>query len=139
MVVLPSVCLESDVCVDALRGRVALAGLAGRLLPGATPWISSITLAELQFGASLSQRSDKSHRELARFLDVVTVRNFDERAAAAYGEVRAGLRRAGTELGALDMLIGSHAIAEGAVLVTRNVREYRRIEGLTVLDARSDR
>jgi tRNA(fMet)-specific endonuclease VapC len=134
VVVLPSLCLESDVCVDAIRGRVALANLAARHLPGALAWISSVTLAELEYGAALSGRRE-SHAALSRLLEGAKVRAFDERAAATYGGVRRRLGQSGQMIGALDMLIGAHALAEGAVLITRNVREFRRIEGLTVLDA----
>ncbi len=135
MVELASVCLETDVCVDALRGRIALSGLAARLLPGAMTWISSITLAELEFGASHAASPALARERLALLLDVAAVRPFDQRAAAAYGQVRSRLQRAGLGIGAMDTLIGAHALAEGAILVTRNVGEYRRIEGLTVVDA----
>lgn len=134
MVELPSVCLETDICVDALRARAPVANMAARYLPRSIVWISSVTLAELEFGAALSSRRD-ARRALARLLDETPVRSFDVRAASAYGRVRQQLEAAGSAIGALDTLIGAHALAEGAVLLTRNVREYRRIAGLTVVDA----
>ena len=135
MVVLPSVCFETDVCVDAMRGHLTLPGLAARFIPRAVAWISSITLAELELGVALAARGSRSRDALSHLLEVTSVRAFDERSAATYGGVRRRLRQSGQDIGALDALIGAHALAEGAVLITRNVREFRRIEGLTVLDA----
>ena len=54
--------------------------------------------------------------------------------AGAYGEVRAALEKAGTPVGPLDTQIGAHALSLGAVLVTRNTREFRRVPGLAVED-----
>jgi tRNA(fMet)-specific endonuclease VapC len=57
---------------------------------------------------------------------------FSAKAAAHFGQVRAELARLGTPCGAYDVLIGAHARSEGLVLVTNNVREFRRIPGLRV-------
>jgi len=59
---------------------------------------------------------------------------WSETAAIHYGQIRAILRKAGTPTGNMDLLIGAHARAEGAVLVTNNQREFRRVEGLTLED-----
>jgi tRNA(fMet)-specific endonuclease VapC len=58
--------------------------------------------------------------------------DFDLAAAAAYGRVRAGLEARGSPIGANDMLIAAHALALGLILVTDNLRELGRVEGLEV-------
>ncbi len=64
-------------------------------------------------------------------LEVVS---FDEQAAGVYGNIRASLEKAGTPIGAMDMLIAAHAVSLGLPLVTNNIREFARIPDLTILD-----
>lgn len=55
---------------------------------------------------------------------------FDDEAAVEYGKICATLRRQRTPIGAIDMLIAAHAKAKGLIIVTNNVREFERVEGL---------
>jgi len=96
--------------------------------------ISSITLAELFFGAFKSEHIQKNREALREFILPLEIADFDEKAAEAYGNIRANLEKTGTSIGSMDMLIGSHALSLGVVLVTNNVREFRRIKGLKVAD-----
>jgi len=91
--------------------------------------ISSITLAELRFGVSKSARRQQNQAAL----DVAA---FDELAADSYGDVRAELESNGTPIGPLDTLIAGHALSLNVVLVTHNMREFRRITGLRIDDWR---
>jgi tRNA(fMet)-specific endonuclease VapC len=59
---------------------------------------------------------------------------FGESAARIYGRIRASLERAGSGVGALDMLIGAHALSLGVTLVTHNTREFSSIAGLRLSD-----
>lgn len=92
--------------------------------------ISSVTFAELQFGVEKSQHTEKNQRALDRFLAPLEIRPFDVEAGRVYARVRADLQRRGKVIGALDMMIGAHAIALDATLVTNNLREFKRIRGL---------
>ncbi len=94
--------------------------------------ISSITAAELHFGAQKSQRPGHNRRALEQFLLPLAVADFDENAAAAYGHVRAQLEKQGTPIGSLDTLIAAHALSLGLTLVTNNVREFERVPNLKV-------
>ncbi len=96
--------------------------------------MSSIALAELRYGVSKSQHVEKNRQALDEFILPLELADFDEQAAAAYGTVRAGLEKAGRPIGSMDMLIGSHALALGATLVTNNTREFRQIPDLKVVD-----
>lgn len=96
--------------------------------------VSAITLAELRFGVEKSAVRDRNDRALDAFVLPLEVADFDEAAAAAYGAVRSALEKAGTPVGPLDTQIGAHALSLGAALVTHNVREFRRVPGLTVVD-----
>ena len=92
--------------------------------------ISSITLAELEFGVYNSARPQQNQLALMAFLARIEVMPFDAYAAGAYGMIRADLTRKGRQIGANDLLIAAHAKALGLTLVTNNTREFERVEGL---------
>ena len=94
--------------------------------------ISSVTLAELEYGICNSSRPDQNRIALMMFLADIDVIPFDAQAAADYGEIRFDLKRKGTPIGANDLLIAAHARALGLTLVTNNSREFDRVDGLKV-------
>ena len=94
--------------------------------------VSSITVAELQFGVRKSQQPERNQQALSHFLLPLMVVDFDQTAATTYGEVRASLERQGRPIGPLDMLIAAHALSLKLTLVTNNVGEFGRVQGLVV-------
>lgn len=112
----------------------AVAGHAATVGAGALA-TSPIVAGELRFGAARSGCAALVERvdELLARLPVLPL---DERAARAYGEVRRALERAGTPIGPNDLWIAAHALSEARVVVTGNVREFRRVVGLGVEDWR---
>lgn len=96
--------------------------------------ISSITLAELEFGVQASANIEKNTIALYKFLSIVEILDFDSSAAKEYGKIRANLKRKGTPIGNMDMLIAAHAKSEDLIVVTHNTREFERVEGLQLED-----
>ena len=96
--------------------------------------VSSITLAELEYGVFNSSNPDRNQLALTLFLASIEVVPFGDDAAVEYGRIRADLRRKGTPIGANDLLIAAHAKALGMTLVTNNTREFSRVEGLALED-----
>lgn len=96
--------------------------------------ISSITLAELEFGVQASANVEKNTIALYKFLSIVEILDFDSSAATEYGKIRADLKRKGTPIGNMDMLISAHAKSENLIVVTHNTREFERVEGLQLED-----
>jgi tRNA(fMet)-specific endonuclease VapC len=96
--------------------------------------ISSITLAELRDGVAKSNHREKNAKALDEFIIPLDIASFDEEAALAYGDIRTNLEKAGTPIGAMDMLIAAHALSLGVALVTNNTCEFRRIPSLDVVD-----
>ena len=94
--------------------------------------ISSITLAELEYGMKHSSNPVQNERALLRFLVPLSVLPFGAGAASEYGAIRTFLQNNGTPIGPLDMLIAAHAKSEGLVMVTNNVREFERVPGLEI-------
>lgn len=96
--------------------------------------ISSVTLAELRYGVAKSQFQQKNQHALDDFMMPLEVAFFDEAAANMYGVLRASLEKKGTPIGAMDLMIGAHALSENLTIVTNNVREFNRIPNLVVVD-----
>ena len=94
--------------------------------------ISSITLAELEFGACKSNNPLKNRAALTIFLADIKILPFDDKAATEYGDIRATLEMHGTPIGANDLLIAAHARSLQLILVTNNLKEFERVDGLKV-------
>ena len=92
--------------------------------------ISSITLAELLHGVEKSEHSEKNLKIVEDFISRLYVLDYDSKAAGHYGEIRADLERKGSPIGVNDLHIAGHARSEGLALVTNNLREFERVEGL---------
>jgi len=92
--------------------------------------ISTITTAELYYGVYNSASPEKNGSNLVNFMIGLEAIEFDSIASAEYGRIRATLRKQGTPIGPLDMLIAAHAKSNNLTLVTNNIREFERVEGL---------
>ena len=96
--------------------------------------ISSITMAELEYGVCHSSKSEQNHFALMMFLSGIEVLPFDSIAAFEYESIRESLQSQGLIIGGNDMLIAAHAKALGLTLVTHNTREFSRVENLMLED-----
>ena len=97
--------------------------------------LSAISLAELEYGLRHGGHYDKPHKALRLVLAPFQRYPFDAvDCVRHYGMVRSALETKGTGIGPLDTLIAAHALALGAVLVTHNTREFKRVPGLVVED-----
>jgi tRNA(fMet)-specific endonuclease VapC len=92
--------------------------------------VSAITLAELRLGIAKSRRREAARLAMQRVCDGLCAVPFEETAAARYGVVRATLEASGSPIGPLDTLIAAHALSLHLVLVTGNLRAFRRVPGL---------
>ena len=92
--------------------------------------ISSITLAELIHGAEKSERKEHNLRQVEDFVSRLEVLQYGNKAAAHYGDIRAVLERQGKMIGVNDLYISGHARSEGLTLVTNNIGEFERVNGL---------
>ena len=92
--------------------------------------ISSITLAELLHGVEKSAKPDHNLRHVEDFVSRLEVLEYGTKAAFHYGVIRADLERIGMPMGVNDLHIAGHARSEGLILVTNNLREFKRVEAL---------
>ena len=124
--------LDTDTCIYLIKKKPPSVIEKLRACQAGDVGISAVTVAELRYGASKSQRVQQNHEALDLFLAPFEVVTFDETAAAAYGGIRAQLEKAGQPIGPLDMLIAAHANSLSVTLVTNNVGEFKRVKGLKV-------
>lgn len=123
--------LDTDICIHALKKRNAALVEAFTAHDGRMA-LSDVSLFELYYGA---ERYDDPAARIAvieGFTARLEILPFDSRAALHAGNIRATLERQGSMIGAYDLMIAAIARAQGLVLVTGNVREFERVEGLRV-------
>ena len=125
--------LDTNLCIRVLRDRPASArrrfnenseGLC----------ISTVVLTELLHGAAKSARPVENRRAVEDFAARLDVLPFDEAAADHAADIRADLERKGAVIGAYDLLIAGHARSKGLAMITGNLGEFRRVEGLRCED-----
>jgi len=94
--------------------------------------LSSVVWAELEFGIFKSARPEHNRRVFESIVKHLHMVPFSQKAARHYGELRVFLEKQGAPIGSNDILIAAEALAQGAILVTDNVREFSRVPGLRV-------
>ena len=92
--------------------------------------ISSISIAEMEYGASKSKNPEKNRDALKRFLSPFEIISFDLQDAAMYGIIRAALERNGNTIGPYDMQLAEQALRRNYIFVTNNSKEFQRIPQL---------
>ena len=92
--------------------------------------ISTVTLGELVFGAEHSQQVERNLADIESMVARLDVLPFEQSAAYHFGQIRAGLYGMGKPIGPYDMMIAGHARSRGLKLVTNNMQEFERVEGL---------
>ena len=126
--------LDTNICSYILKNHPAAVKQKFEEVGAGNICISTIVLAELYYGAARHPKGVVIRREIDDFVSRLVVMPWDEIAAAHYGAIRSSLEKAGTPVGAMDMLIAPHARSCNATLVTNNQREFGRIKGLTSLN-----
>lgn len=125
--------LDTNLCVRALRDRPK--GIRERIKAEfETICISSVVRYELYVGVAQSPDVEGNRRELDEFLSPFPCLSLDDEAAFHAAEIRVDLTRKGQLIGPNDLLIAGHARSLGLKLITGNLREFSRVEGLRCED-----
>jgi tRNA(fMet)-specific endonuclease VapC len=126
--------LDTNICIYIIKKKTenVLRKLKRNRKKGL--YISTITLAELEFGNANADSSYKERNRLAllEFFTIMGIKQFDENAAKEYGIIKKDLKDKNYLIGTFDMLIGAHARSLNMTLVTNNVREFERIQDLRI-------
>lgn len=130
--------LDTNTCIRYLNRRSAS---IIRQMDAESPEdivVCSVTRAELIFGAMKSNNTEKTRVAQREFLEPLATLPFDDAAAEQYGRIRARLETAGTPIGPNDMLIAAIALTHDLIVVTHNIREFNRVNGLKTEDWETD-
>ncbi|MEH2161197.1 MAG: type II toxin-antitoxin system VapC family toxin [Nostoc sp.] len=122
--------LDTNICIYLIKQKPQKVLDKFQTLSISDVGISSITIAELEYGVAKSQQQEKNRIALMQFLLPLEIVEFNQASATIYGSIRSDLESQGLIIGAMDMLIASHAVSLGVTLVTNNVREFSRISTL---------
>ena len=126
--------LDTNICIFTIKKRpeIVLKKLKEKISDGI--YISSLTVAELEFGVENSQRIEKNRIALLKFLSIFNILNFDDTDAIDYGRLKTDLRKQGRIIGPIDMLLAAQALNKELIFVTNNVKEFEKVKGLKIED-----
>ncbi len=126
--------LDTDILVYFTNREAGFERIARRM-SGRSPGevrISAITVAELRFGIENGEFRAENKATLDGLLEFIQADDFPVEAARDFAEIKVALLSIGKPIGPYDLLIAAHARHVGAVLVTNNEREFRRVPRLAV-------
>ena len=125
--------LDTNIASHIAKDTIPMATRQFTRVRTETVAISIISEAELLFGLAKMPEARVLASAIRVFLSKISILPWDSNAARHYAHLRAALRRAGSALGAMDMLIAAQAITIDAILVTSDVA-FRRIDQLKTED-----
>ena len=126
--------LDTNVCIEVIRRRTKSVVEKLRGQPIGEVAICTVTVAELEYGVTKSTQQARNKVALLQFLAPFEILPFDQEAARRYGIIRRQLEQKGQTIGPMDLLIAAQALSANLTLVTNNVGEFTRVEGLRVAD-----
>lgn len=126
--------LDTNVCIRYLNGRSSSIKNYIDALDVNKIAVCSVVKAELFYGSLRSNNTQKNLKIQKSFLQQFVSLPFDDCCAEIYGNIRAELASTGTPIGSNDIQIASIALANNLILVTHNVREFSRVNGLQIED-----
>lgn len=124
--------LDTNICIYIIKNRYVDLVKKLRVVGIEQVGISTITIAELEFGVANSVRPEETMSKLYEFLVPFNILDFEMHAARYYGKIRKLLKGMGQPIGTMDMLIASIALANDLTLVTNNEKEFTRVPDLRI-------
>ncbi|PJZ82993.1 MULTISPECIES: type II toxin-antitoxin system tRNA(fMet)-specific endonuclease VapC [Leptospira] len=97
-------------------------------------FISSLTLAELEFGVENSEQKEKNRLSLIEFLSIFEILPFEQKDTQAFGLIKADLKKSGNLIGSVDALLAAQAISRNLTFITNNTKEFKRVKNLKIED-----
>jgi tRNA(fMet)-specific endonuclease VapC len=124
--------LDTNTCIYFLNRSSEKVISRLKSLTPANIKLSTITVAELLYGAEKSRAKKKNRETVQRFIDHFERIPFDDKCCHYYAAIRASLEKSGVPIGPMDLLIASITLANDFILVTNNVKEFNRVKGLNL-------
>jgi tRNA(fMet)-specific endonuclease VapC len=124
--------LDTNICIYIIRKHPTNVSRHFKLLKVGDVGISSVTLAELNYGVAKSLHQKQNREALIGFIAPLEIADFDSDAAYRYGAIRSNLEIQEKPIGALDLMIAAHAQSLNTILVTNNTKEFSRVKDLVL-------
>lgn len=124
--------LDTDTCIYLRKRRPPAVEERFRTLLQGEVVMSVITYGELLNGALKSSEPDAALANVRRLAELLPLQDMTATAAEHYGAIRSSLEKPGQIIGGNDLWIAAHALTLDLILVTNNVREFGRVEGLKI-------
>jgi len=131
--------LDTNICIFAINKKTPRFLNAIKKKSKKNIYISSLTIAELEFGVENSQYVEKNRVALLKFIALFGVLPFDDEDAVFYGKLKVKLKRKGEIIGPIDILLAAQALSKDLIFVTNNADEFSRVDGLKIEDWSKER
>jgi len=124
--------LDTNICIYIIKKKPADVLKTLKTKSKKDIYVSSITIAELEYGIAKSQFPEKNKIALIEFLSIFNILPFDDVDAVDFGEIKKELEKKGKIIGPMDLLLAAQAKSKKLILVTNNTKEFERVEGLKI-------
>jgi len=124
--------LDTNICIYIIKKKPADVLKTLKTKSKKDIYVSSITIAELEYGIAKSQFPEKNKIALIEFLSIFNILPFDDTDAVDFGEIKKELEKKGKIIGPMDLLLAAQATSKKLILVTNNTKEFERVEGLQI-------
>lgn len=131
--------LDTNICIRFINGCSPAIRAKMLKVDNTEIVLSTIVQAEMYAGSAKSHTPERSREIQEAFFRRFMIVSFDTQAALIYGDIRATLETQGTPIGGNDLLIAATALANNLILVTHNIREFGRVNGLQLEDWEEER
>jgi len=126
--------VDTNICIFAINKKPANVLKVIKTNAQNGLYISSLTIAELEYGVENSIHVESNRVALLKFISIFDVLDFTDSDAIHYGRLKAQLKRNGQLIGPIDMLLAAQALSNDLIFVTNNIKEFKRVEGLRIED-----
>lgn len=131
-----NLCLDTNIAIELMRRRSPhyRMRIAEAQQSGAGLHLSAISVHELVYGAKISAHPERQRALVEQFTAQLDIIDWSLEDAVEAADIRADLKRRGTPVGGLDVLIAGQARRRGWTVVTANVKDFGRVDGLKLID-----
>lgn len=123
--------LDTDIFIAAMKAHPAVRRRLAHI-PAEALILSPMVIGELETGVKQSTRVEHHRARLATVVAGLELAPLGAATSRAYARIHAGLEPQGTPIGANDSWIAAQAVVLDAILITENLREFSRVDGLRV-------
>ena len=126
--------LDTNICIYAINKKYPSITEKIFSIPKKDIYISSIVIAELEYGAAKSKWGERARKNMEIFSYSFNIIPFTPQDAVISGEIRAYLEKQGIPIGLYDVMIAAQGISRNFTVITHNVKEFSRVPGITLED-----